>query len=102
MNREEYLALIRQKCVEANPELDTVYDLPRPIRLADVLCALRPLQGSLAIDKDGLFVIPTIPQLGGWVPATTINAAHPFWNIYRDDLTEQSDECIAFLYSLLK
>lgn len=102
------LEIIKAACIKANPEIvgrfsgrsmqdnstkkDTIY-------LADVLVALGPLEGSLGIDKDGLFIIPTLPKLGGWEPA---RRTCPVWNIYKDSLEEQSEETLQFLADLLK
>jgi hypothetical protein len=92
MNRQEQLALIRQKCVEANPEIDELKVFVcnncaddgdvhyRPIRLADVLWLLeeKKVAKQIGFDKIGDF------------------ALH-MWNLRKDSLEEQSDETLADL-----
>lgn len=107
--RQENLKLIREKCIAANPDIENgcrcnaciAHECcadKRYISLADVLAASRSLEGSLAVDKDGLFIIPTMPKLGGWQAAIQYC---PVWNIYKDNLEDQSDDCINFLAYLL-
>ena len=67
----------------------------RPIRLADVLLAIRKVKGSaydfaelLGLDWDSDGIIEEYRD--------------SIWNLLKDDLTQQSDETIDFLYELLK
>jgi hypothetical protein len=62
----------------------------RPIRLADVLLAIGKVGLKAHINQDGYF-----PTKSG--NTTTLN----YWNLRTDDLTQQSDECIDFLYMIL-
>jgi hypothetical protein len=83
------LETIRQKCIEANPDLQ--YRLEHliasdtfevgPIRLADVLLAMH--------SRDS-----------GWTPKEVMRLLS-LWNLREDDLTKQSPETIQFLASLL-
>lgn len=120
--REKQIEAIRQKCIEANPEIETQrcgncgYEMDggycreldsegegqphcpgpselRPIRLADVLLAIK--NKSILVDITGNF----------WEWRSMNEAPRSFaatWNLRKDDLTEQSDECITFLAELLK
>lgn len=63
----------------------------RPIRLADVLLALNNHKSVREPDKHE------------WQIYGLCNDAFPrSWNLRKDDLSEQSDECISFLYELLQ
>lgn len=75
-------------------ELKTI--LGRPIRLADVLLAIdHETDEGIAITRQGRFL-----QLedSGW--RTQLNGLHG-WNLRNDNLTEQSDETVDFIYQLL-
>lgn len=102
--RHQQLTLIRQKCIEANPEIAerrldaektwdgaTVNIFDNKIRLADVLSALENTSHYLEINQLGHFTFKGVTG-GEWGE----------WNLRKDDLTEQSDETILFLYDLLK
>jgi hypothetical protein len=62
----------------------------RPIRLADVL---------VAIDKRKSYGEYATIASNGWFH---FDAERSWWNLRKNDLTEQSEECILFLYDLLK
>lgn len=95
--REKHLESIRRACVEAQSEKrwDTEF-VRRPngengyydreiIRLADVLVIFKtPMHGYARYQK-------VVEALCG----------RSQWNMYKDDLTEQSDECLAFISGLL-
>lgn len=97
------IELIRQKRIEANPEIENTYVLDsfweinkvetakirqgRPIHLADVLLAL-PNPEPLSLYPNRLLI--------GTHPAVF------WWNLRKDDLTEQSEETITFLAELFK
>jgi hypothetical protein len=66
--------------------------LGRPIRLADVLLAT--IGKGIAVNSIGVF----LSDEEGMMPHT-FRAA---WNLRADDLREQSDETVEFLYELLK
>jgi hypothetical protein len=85
------LELIRQACIKANPIGSGGFKY-RPIRLADVLLAIDgTTQGQLiAIRPNGDMYRSDI-QNTKW-----------HWNLRNDDLSQQSNECIEFLYDLLK
>lgn len=107
MTKEDKLAAIRRKIIEANPEIvaqtyrgsaETGYSIAitgRPIRLADVLVAMAGY--SVGIECDGM-AIDRHGRFFNWLK----NEEHqPDWNLHADDLEQQSDETISFLYSLL-
>lgn len=129
MTIQQQLELIRQKCIEVNPEIlkltfgcqikergsiyidkyiDTGADketgqdiyhtwyypdghfaewevVGRPIRLADVLLAHQAIKYETAMTK--YYQIASVVEK---------------WNLHKDDLTEQSDECVKFIADLLK
>lgn len=64
----------------------------RPIRLADVLLAISGRTGyngkCWMLEQDGLYVFERLKRIA--------------WNLRNDDLTQQSEETISFLYELLK
>ena len=66
--------------------------LGRPIRLADVL---------LAIGKAQIELIASVPTIYLEQACLRTDDAIRFWNLRTNDLSQQSDECINFLYSLL-
>lgn len=99
MTRTEKLVAIKQRCIEANPELEVYvgvyHDGPkkgqamrvpaRPIRLADVLLALR--FHKVRVDLRG--------------HSTMEAGVVYYWNLRADDLSAQSDETIDYVHSLL-
>lgn len=103
MTRQEQLDLIRAACIEANPSDTTLRDknswqglqikreYGRPVRLADVLLALPTL-----------WVQPKTDVGNGTrsINSGMMNSGIS-WNLRRDDLAEQSDECVSFLAELL-
>lgn len=106
------LTSIRIACIKANPSEFECNDLRlthveancpanRPIRLADVLLAIGHL--DVIKYKEGFKTHPhnvCVTTLGY---ALNENGMHLFeWNLRQDDLTEQSDYCVSFLYELLK
>jgi hypothetical protein len=101
MTRDEQLALIRQKCIDtlttgATRSEKSVYarHFNRPIRLADVL---------LGIGESDWFVNTHTGRFFKWSRALGEMVGQPYsWDLCRDDLTQQSDECIAFLADPLK
>lgn len=94
--KEENIEIVRAACVAANPTIlkndcrlcEGEYDGERPIRLADVLLAIRDNTGMnrphVHINGEGL-------EIGH----------SRFWNCRKDDLTEQSEETLHFLATLL-
>lgn len=107
------LEKIRAKCIEVNPAIEKqggwvvvpaklsqeeaeaqVY-IPRPIRLADVLLAIREKNHSCQIPLEAS------PLL--WYEAGTGAVALPsfVWNIRKDSLEDQSEETLAFISSIL-
>jgi hypothetical protein len=101
MTRQEQIDLIRAACIEANPSDTTLREQNswqglqikrshgRPIRLADVLLAMdRYARTEVCVGKDGSFCVGDGPKMA-------------WWKLRKDDLTEQSDECVAFLAQLL-
>ncbi|MCB1392884.1 hypothetical protein [Nitrobacter sp.] len=102
MTRQEQLDLIRAACIEANPSDTTLRDknswqglqikreYGRPVRLADVLLALEQ-------SGDPQYAVNTTGEFMRWGDTPTGIR----WNLRKDDLAEQSDECVAFLAELL-
>jgi len=107
MTRDEQLQTIRTACIEANPEInepctcpkggrwdgERICDkcggweyVPRPIRLADVLLAIESYPDYDEAVHGLLFSGPVDRR----------------WNLHADDLTQQSDDCIAFLADLFQ
>jgi hypothetical protein len=94
MTRTEQLELIRRKCIEANPSKEWHWICParkscsvefdEPIRLAGV--AVTHAGNILEAPQDD------------WVEP---EQGRTKWNLRKDALTEQSDECVAFLATLL-
>lgn len=68
--------------------------LGRPIRLADVLLAMGRKADRINVGGDGAFNCLN-QLLGNW-------SKRAFWNLRKDNLEDQSEECINFLYELLK
>lgn len=89
MNRQEQLDLIRAACIEANVKILTRANKwhgiggEDDIRLADVLLAINESKKR----PYGYDVLMEIVA---------------YWNLRKDDLSEQSVECVAFLAGLLK
>jgi hypothetical protein len=76
---QEKVEYIRRRCVEANPKASS-----RSIHLADVINAL---QG----------------QYQNYIPDNTISIlCQSYWNLQCDDLTEQSEENVDYIYKLLQ
>jgi len=112
------LDLIRQKCIEANPEIDERRQVPcpegmigcatfhyeiktRPIRLADVLLAMNKLEhdGSYIISAAGIFA--HFKAEGARIDKA-LRILECSWNLRKDDLNEQPKETINFLAGLLR
>src|SRR4029077_17503177 len=99
--RTEKIVLIRQKCIKANPDRVGAYESDdgfvgaenAPVRLADVLLAIKRNVKEGRDKTEYLFDI--VSELWGKRKAWG-------WNLHKDDLTEQSAECITFLADLLK
>ena len=110
------LELVRQKCIEANPEIagrcfdcgclndgdncstGGVHSEPRPIHLADVL---------LAIGDRGLASMSISPVTIDYGKVSFIwepygQSGHFMWNLKDDDLTHQSQETVDFLAEILR
>lgn len=87
------IEIVREACVKANPAIllgeDEAHQGPyyRPIRLADVLLAMK-----LQEDREFAYQVKLI--VGG--------AYNTMWNLRKDDLPQQTPETLAFLADLLK
>lgn len=106
--KKENIEIIRKACVAANPQVGN-YDvcpcgmsdcqnfrdgrIDAPIRLADVLLAVPHLK-----PKDHRNIVRGQAESVGNVGFMTVICE---WNLRKDDLTEQSDECLTFLADLL-
>jgi hypothetical protein len=106
------LEAIRGACIKVNPEIEKREELYHPeglglseplhlfskVRLADVLLAMKDINAEKiwAVDVScGQFFGQSIS--GG----SPIYHKTGIWNLRKDDLTEQSDECLTFLAELL-
>lgn len=68
----------------------------RPIRLADVLLAIGADEKAIAISGLGYFMELKVEN-GEWITETR----HVQWNLKKDNLEDQSPECIHFIAELL-
>lgn len=107
---EDAYELVREEGVFTEPEsiilerklIEPRHIVGRSIRLSDLLIAMtetmtRP--GDWIVDAGGQFwEIEAITDDGGW--GTKPHKVR--WNLKRDDLSEQSDECIAFLTGIFQ
>jgi hypothetical protein len=107
MTREEKLQAITEACVKANNGIIMVECLgckyrgkkhliqsdPRPIRLADVLLAF--------LTDDALDKYTEMEGLTMFFDDLKC-AIVTIWNLRKDSLSDQSDDCISFLFSLLR
>jgi hypothetical protein len=90
------LPQVREAVIEAVPELvpDCSYGgkivTSRPIRLSDVLVAMRG-KFPYTVGADGYFY--------SW--DENLICEDVKWNLLKDDLKEQSEECLQFLHSIL-
>ena len=98
MTRDENISAIRATCIKANPEKDwrsfkygKLPIVPNNPRLADVLLAIRKHYNSYFSGKQSSEESVEIDDL--------VNC---HWDLEADDLTLQSDACVAFLTDLLK
>ncbi len=67
----------------------------RPIRLADVLLAIeKKYKDKYRVTSQGVFE--------NYNPLLQRHVVNETWNLLKDDLTQQSDETIDFLFELLK
>lgn len=89
MTRDQNIEAIRAACIKANPDSFERFNWgkPSPIRLADVLLAMR--EGGKATEAQEFWLIEDCNR-------------ENTWNLRKDDLTLQSDECVIFLANLLK
>jgi hypothetical protein len=116
MTRQEQLDRIRAACIDANPEIAKREELYHPqgmgaskpisifgtIRLGDLLLVIgnSKKRHSVTIDaqRDNLVFFWATKDPDNPDRATLLRSQ---WNLRKDDLTEQSDECVAFLANLL-
>lgn len=101
------LQLIREKCIAANPKIETINDCScrfcskdnhqtiklfgRPLRLADVLLVIQIKNNEQYKDERALYAT-----------RGDVHLVVTFWDLHNDDLEQQSEETINFLYELLK
>lgn len=92
--------VVRDVCIAVNSELipDAKYQGVRPIRLADVLLAIRHrFQFSSGIEYRTASIELVVPTFeGGYFKR------EERWNLHADDLSQQSSETLKFLASLLR
>ena len=114
MTREQNIELIRSKCIESSPAIaneQIMYRIKRvdtesfssweerPIRLADVLLAID--NNSTFPDGFPQYAVATDGFIGKLVDMKSLPPKGAWWKLKKDDLTEQSDECLEFLTSLI-
>lgn len=100
MTPSDKLAAIQQACIAANPEAYARGRSIPSIRLADVLLAMSKRKGAdVFYGQTGsggpLTKAETFKFTYGVVPMLLRD-----WNLYNDNLTAQSPECIDFLFEL--
>lgn len=125
--REEHLATIREACIKANPEIETM-----PEAYAYTLRVIRDLRDRRGLGQeweqiddevrgeiedtwatligrpihlaDVLLARKKSMQSLTWLFAADEKLAELVdrWNLRQDELTQQSDECLEFLAELLK
>lgn len=106
--RNQQMADIREACIKANPEIekrelpemsDSSFPWPE-IRLADVLLAILAVnpanRTNILVESGGL-----IKQMEWSDDDRYVYKSGADYNLRADDLTQQSDECIEFISSLL-
>lgn len=112
--REEHIEKIRKACIEANPEimelnfgceLEEFEILGRPIKLSDVLLAIKETYGNTMgffLNQYGMFyhMLEEIKYPDSMNPVV-LKYKELGWNLREDDLTKQSPECLQFLADLL-
>lgn len=107
--REKHLEVIRAACIKANPEIEKRERVLaefgagyfHPIRLADVLLAIGGEKGQtkgLVVNTLGQMTVMELIE--GGLAVRSLPDIIVEWNLRRDDLTQQSDECVAFVASL--
>lgn len=108
MNRDQQIALIRQKCIEATRKLRQCSNHGVEFSVECEVCRTRPISLSLvllALEKADTYSdrIVSINSAGlfevRYAEDGNINVE---WNLRKDDLTEQTDKCITFLTKLLQ
>lgn len=114
MDRTKQLEAIRKACIAANPKIvDEFWDgesgvktgeLVREIRIADVLLTINAanLRKVYLLSIAGIFC-SFMAREGVKAEAHEVDV-HDYisWNLYKDNLADQSDSTIDFLYGLLK
>lgn len=119
MTRQEKIMTIRGAVMVANSK-KYIGDTPCPcesthhtaVSLADVLVALRhnPKNGGVVIDQDGLFGTHAghveLKDRPRWSDITKVKwetspGLIAIWDIYHDDLIEQSEATLLFLSKLV-
>jgi hypothetical protein len=95
-----YEQIIRDACIGEIPEISSS---GRAIRLTDIMVVLRSKNTHFryAIDQDGLFIKIVPNHEYGWDPYGGMGRP-AVWNIYKDDLSLQSEECKSFIALLLR
>lgn len=104
---EQRLEAVRQKCVEANPDINLVYlgeEKGKPLyagrspTLADVLLAVAHKDHDLFVNEQGGMCGDSM-RAEGWTQIMDRDDAH--WNLRQDSLDQQSEPTITFLHQLL-
>lgn len=111
MTREQNIAKIREACIKENPERWNNPDNYEPnrmgwdIRLADVLLAIdKALQAKESPQAKERELLLRIGTDGGFHQQHDIGYWRfegCYWNLSHDSLTDQSDETISFIASVV-
>jgi hypothetical protein len=117
---QNHLELIRQKCIEANPNRTEGWDIDSgrstgsgylehmPCRLADVLLAIGKKENEPKSIEERIVPKHYVNASGQiWEKKigrqeVRLSTSSLFWNLLRDDLNEQSEDTIHLLAQLLK
>lgn len=98
MSRQENIEIIRKACIAAKPELAA----DRYIEVSDYGVEM---QFENIIGLADVLCLPDTPEMLAATEQENALACFRFlrmWNLRKDDLTEQSDETLAYLVALLK
>lgn len=108
MTHEQKIQFIQERCIKANPEKgwwSAAEGLREyEFRLADVLLAIKEKQGTSStffVNPYGLFYSFEGTDFKSGSTAT-VKYLHLGWNLLKDDLSQQSEETVSFIYELLK
>lgn len=103
MSRDENIRAIYKACVKLKTFEDTNW-YPKIVRLCDVMAAIRATKNPrhFLVDQDGLFVRLDKENEWGWEHfGKGDTGTPPVWNIYKDNIEDQTDETIDWIARML-